>query len=384
MLARRDRAALQTLDSRFDRATEYLRTNADFERFDRLEFLARYSQPLAHALADAQRLLGIGPPPRRRAWSAQSASIYDRDAFNAMFFAALEARPATPDLVSRGRSLFFDARLSPSGTRSCGSCHLPDRAFTDGSARATLLAGHLARGGGRNTPTLVNAALQPTLFDDGRVHTLEDQATDVLGSAAEMGGSLDVAARAIHMRPDSVRLALAAYVRSLVALDSRFDRAVRGEVSLLTTQERDGFNLFMGKARCATCHFAPLFNGATPPTLVESEPEVIGVPARPARRGAVIDPDSGRFNVRRIDIHLFAFKTPTLRNVELTAPYMHNGVFKTLDEVVDFYDGAGGNGLGIRVRQTLPTDSLHLTSVEKSALVAFMKTLTDTSGTTRR
>ena len=82
--------------------------------------------------------------------------------------------------------------------------------------------------------------------------------------------------------------------------------------------------------------------------LVESEPEVIGVPARLTRHGAVIDPDSGRFNVRRIDLHLFAFKTPTLRNIELTAPYMHNGVFKTLEEVVDFYDGGGGHGLGIR------------------------------------
>ena len=329
-------------------------------------------------------MLGVAPPPRRRAWSARSTSIYDRDAFDAMFFAAIEARRATPELVSLGRRFFFDPRLSPRGTGRARVVISPIARSRDGRARATLFAGHVARGGGRNTPTLVNAALQPTLFDDGRVHTLEDQATDVLGSAAEMGGSLDVAARAIGMRPDSVRLALAAYVRSLVAMDSRFDRAVRGEASVLTSQERDGFNLFMGKARCATCHFAPVFNGATPPTLVESEPEVIGVPAKLVKHGAVIDPDSGRFNVRRIDLHLFAFKTPTLRNIELTAPYMHNGVFKTLEEVVDFYDGGGGHGLGIRMRQTLPTDSLHLTAGEKSALVAFMKTLTDTSGTTRR
>jgi len=384
MLSRRDRAVLAALDSRFDRATEYLRSNPGFERFDRLEFIARYVQPLAHSLADAQRVLVIGPPTRPRAWSARSASIYDRDAFDAMFFAAIDARRATPELISLGRSLFFDARLSPSGTRSCGSCHLADRAFTDGRTRATLLAGHVARGGGRNTPTLVNAALQPTLFDDGRVRTLEDQATDVLGSAAEMGGSLELAARAVGVRRDSVRFALAAYVRSLVALNSRFDRAVRGDVSLLSEAERAGFNVFMGKARCATCHFAPLFNGATPPMFVEAEPEVIGVPARLARRGAVIDPDSGRFNVRRIDLHLFAFKTPTLRNIALTAPYMHNGVFKTLEEGVDFYDGGGVHGLGSRVRQTLPTDSLHLTSLEKAALVAFMRTLTDTVGTTKQ
>lgn len=287
--------------------------------------------------------------------------------------------------------------------RSCASCHSPDLAFTDGRARAALIPGHTTRGGGRNTPTLVNAALQPTLFDDGRVRTLEDQATDVLGSSAEMGGSLSrsaaslsrdeamvarfVAAFAVPrdsaLRPQTLRLALAAYVRSLVALDSRYDRAMRGNTSAMSKQERDGFNLFMGKAHCGTCHFAPLFNGAMPPSFIESEPEVIGVPSSTARH-ATVDPDSGRFNVRRIDLHLFAFKTPTLRNIELTAPYMHNGVFRTLEEVVDFYDGGGGHGVGIRVQQTLPTDSLRLSREEKSALVAFMRALTDTAGTSRR
>jgi len=250
---------------------------------------------------------------------------------------------------------------------------------------------------------LVNAALQPTLFDDGRVKTLEDQATDVLGSPAEMGGSLTGAAatlahddamsarfaaafdmpRTVAVTAQTLRLALAAYVRSLVALDARFDRAMRGDTAAMTRQERDGFNLFMGKARCGTCHFAPLFNGAMPPSFTESEPEVIGVPSSSARLPTV-DPDSGRFNVRRIDLHLFAFKTPTLRNIELTAPYMHNGVFRSLEEVVDFYDGGGGHGLGIRVRQTLPTDSLRLSAEEKRAVVAFMRALTDTGGTTGR
>ena len=318
-----------------------------------------------------------------------------------MFFAALEAPRPTPAIVALGRDLFFDTRLSPSGQRSCASCHAPNLAFTDGRARAALIPGHAVRGGGRNTPTLVNAALQPTLFDDGRVNTLEDQATDVLGSPAEMGGSLSRAASTLArddamvarfvaafamprdqgraVRPQTLRLALAAYVRSLVALDSRFDRAMRGDTSAMTHQERNGFNLFMGKARCGTCHFAPLFNGAMPPSFMESEPEVIGVPASTARP-ATVDPDSGRFNVRRIDLHLFAFKTPTLRNIELTAPYMHNGVFRTLEEVVDFYDGGGGHGVGIRVQQTLPTDSLRLSVEEKRALVAFMRALTDTGG----
>jgi len=401
----RDAAALRAFDGRLAAAIDYLRRNPDFVRFDRLTFLATRLQPLAHALASVQATWGIGAPPRARAWSAHAASIFDRDAFDPMFFAATDATPVTPVLAALGRDLFFDARLSPDGTRSCATCHVPERAFTDGQARARLLPGHSARGGGRNTPTLINAALEPSLFADARVRTLEDQATDVLGSASEMGGSLQRAADAFGadtslvsrfaaafnvardtaLTPRSLRLALAAYVRSLVALDSRVDRAIRGDTAALDARERLGFNVFMGKAACGTCHFAPLFTGAMPPMLLENEPEVIGVPARAVSPKPTIDPDSGRFNVRRIDQHLHAFKTPTLRNVALTAPYMHNGVFETLEQVVDFYDGGGGHGLGIDLpHQTLPTDSLHLSTEEKRALVAFMKALTDTARTTAR
>ena len=118
--------------------------------------------------------------------------------------------------------------------------------------------------------------------------------------------------------------------------------------------------------------------------LLEAEPEVIGVPGRAVSLHAAVDPDSGRFNVRRIDQHLHAFKTPTLRNVELTAPYMHNGVFETLEQVVDFYDEGGGR-LGLDLaHQTLSADSVHLSREEPGALVAFMKSLTDTAGMTAR
>jgi cytochrome c peroxidase len=180
-------------------------------------------------------------------------------------------------------------------------------------------------------------------------------------------------------------VAVAAYVRSLARMNAPFDRAVRGDRTALGADERDGFNLFMGRAKCGTCHFAPLFGGAMPPMLTENEPEVLGVPERLRARRPVVDPDSGRFNVRRIDQHLFAFKTPSLRNVALTAPYMHNGAFPTLESVVDFYDTGGGAGIGVRVsHQTLPSDSLHLSAREKRAIVAFLRALTDTTGTTAR
>jgi cytochrome c peroxidase len=176
----------------------------------------------------------------------------------------------------------------------------------------------------------------------------------------------------------TLRAVLATYVRSLVRLDSRFDRAVRGDTSALTGAERHGFTVFMGKARCGTCHFAPLFSGAAPPDLVRSEPEIIGVPVRDVARGAAIDPDSGRAGVDHVAEHLHAFKVPTLRNVARTAPYMHNGVFASLEQVVDFYDRGGGLGIGASVpAQTLSSRPLHLTPAERSDLLAFLRSLTD-------
>lgn len=179
-----------------------------------------------------------------------------------------------------------------------------------------------------------------------------------------------------------VQTTLAAFVRSLVAIDSRFDRAVRGDSLALSGEERRGFNLFMGKAACGTCHFAPTFGGSLPPALLESEPEVIGVPARAVTAGAVVDPDPGVEGFDHAPIHRHAFKTPSLRNVALTAPYMHNGVYRTLEQVVDFYDRGGGAGIGIElVNQTLSPEHLHLSRAEKRELVAFMRALTDTVGT---
>jgi cytochrome c peroxidase len=182
-----------------------------------------------------------------------------------------------------------------------------------------------------------------------------------------------------------VQTTLAAFVRSLVAMRSRVDLAVAVDIAALTPEERDGFNLFMGKAACGTCHFAPTFGGSVPPDLMESEPEVIGVPSRPVTAGATIDPDPGAAGFDHVPIHRHAFKTPSLRNVGLTAPYMHNGVYRTLDQVVDFYDRGGGAGIGIELpNQTLSAAPLHLSRSEKRALVAFMRALTDTVVSPRR
>ncbi|HEX2780914.1 MAG TPA: cytochrome c peroxidase, partial [Gemmatimonadaceae bacterium] len=393
-----DRDPARALDARFDAAIADLRTHPDFDSFDRFGFIVRFVQPLAHEVADMQRALRIEPPARRRAWSTRAASIYDADAVDARFYAPDDA-PRGAAIAALGAALFFDSRLSPSRTRSCASCHAPRRAFTDGRALPSLLETHPGAIV-RNTPSLVGVATQPDLFADERAHFLEDQITDVLGSASEMGGSLDQAASVLRadtayrrwfaaafadgedaaVTPRRVRFAIASYLRGIPANHSRFDRAIAGDSGALSPVERQGFNLFMGRAGCGTCHFPPGFSGATPPTLVESEPEVLGVPVRwPARRLAV-DSDPGRWGVRRTLTNRGAFKTPTLRNVAVTGPYMHNGAFRTIDEVIDFYDAGGGAGLGLSVpNQTLPADSLHLTRSEKRSLIAFMRALTDSA-----
>lgn len=395
------RVERDTLDCALARAAAYLRANPGFETSDRLTFLAEFAEPAARALDRLRRASRATSVLMPRAWRADAASVYDAGAFDVRAYAPSAAPQPTDALVALGARLFVDPRLSGTGTRSCASCHDPRRAFADGLPTAAGIDRHGAPVT-RNTPTLINAALQPRQFADERAASLEDQALVVLRSPAEMASSDTGAAAAIGsderyrrefalafdagaagaagaITPVRLRLALAAYVRSLVALDSRFDRAVRGDTSALAPIERRGFTLFMGKGGCGTCHFAPLFSGDTPPLYLSSDVEVIGTPASPARAGE-LDPDSGRAAIDHLPAHVRAFKTPTLRNVVLTAPYMHHGRFATLDEVVRFYDGGGGAGAGATIaNQTLAPDPLHLTAGERAAIVAFLGALTDTS-----
>jgi cytochrome c peroxidase len=170
-------------------------------------------------------------------------------------------------------------------------------------------------------------------------------------------------------------------VRSLVSLNSKFDKYMRRETEQYSAAERNGFNLFMGKAKCGTCHFAPLFGGLLPPLYEEMETEILGVP-KVDSTGALPDDDPGKSGFTRVPSHRYAFKTSTVRNAALTAPYMHNGVFRTLEDVVRFYNDGGGAGRGIDVpTQTLPADKLGLTKKEMKDIVAFVNSLTDTSGT---
>jgi cytochrome c peroxidase len=133
----------------------------------------------------------------------------------------------------------------------------------------------------------------------------------------------------------------------------------------------------MGKAKCGTCHFMPLFNGVVPPHFNTMESEVIGVPST-NKSPYTLDADSGKYSMYQSMLHLHAFKTPTIRNASKTAPYMHNGVYADLQSVLDFYNKGGGKGLGINVtNQTLPSNPLNLSTTEIQAIIQFIETLTD-------
>ena len=390
--------AYEAVQQQLAQAERYVRLHPEFNSFDRLAFITDYANPLGRALLTCQRKLGVAPFQEVRPLRPDAATLFDSAAFNPDYYAPTAQHYRTAARVALGRRLFYDPVLSGGNQRSCASCHQPSKAFTDGLAKnTTLTKGGLVH---RNTPTILNAALQAGQFYDLRAGTLENQAVDVVGNPDEMHGSLDAAAQELQRRHEYVQLfrqafpqsevggkftvepaqiqnALASYERALTPLNSRFDQYVRGRREALNQEEIRGFNVFMGQGKCGTCHFTPLFNGTVPPGFTEAESEVLGVPATPA--GRRLDPDQGRYAHTKIDQLKHSFKTPTVRNVALTAPYMHNGVYQTLDQVIDFYNRGGGKGLGLPVEnQTLPEDRLNLTSVDQRALKAFLLALTDT------
>jgi cytochrome c peroxidase len=372
-------------------AIKYLHGNKNFDSFNRAAFITDYGNRISISLAGLQKQLHIPVIKYNRLLNQDDATLFDKNAFNINAYGT-DLDTISDKKITLGKKLFFDPLLSGNGMRSCASCHQPDKAFTDGLPKNTVINGKDLLN--RNTPTLINAALQPAQFYDLRANTLEDQVIDVVQNKQEMHGSIgktinrlwqDKTYRQLFFAayPDKDKTgidttefanAIASYIRSLSLLNSRFDLYMRGNKAAMNREEIDGFNMFMGKARCATCHYMPLFNGTLPPKYLTTESEVIGVPRSAA--GKALDPDMGQYGIIPIESYKHAFKTPTIRNISKTAPYMHNGVFKTLKQVVDFYNKGGGKGLGLKIdNQTLASDQLHLTAKESNALIAFMKSL---------
>jgi cytochrome c peroxidase len=386
-----NKALAERLHLLFQKTLEYISRNNKFDPFDRMTFITSYLNPLSEHLLLAQQQLNFPMFKEPRALKADAGTLFAANVFHPDFFTSSTEAYSNGQKIGLGRRLFFDGILSGDGKRSCASCHNPSKAFTDGLPKSRALQGGFVQ---RNAPTLLYAALQHNQFYDMRSAFLEDQAKEVVENKVELHGSLSVAAKkltndssylllfqqAFSKQLDSVQSyhiqnALAAYIRSLIPFRSKFDRHMRGEKAM-NHEEIEGFNLFMGKAKCGTCHFTPLFNGTVPPSFTATESEVIGVPED--KQFTRVDTDKGRYHIHQIKKFLHAFKTPTLRNVQLTGPYMHNGVFQTLDEVIDFYDQGGAVGRNLQLdNQTLPADKLSLTKDEKRKLVLFLNTLTD-------
>ena len=394
------------------RSIKYLKANNSFDTLDRLYFLKEFVNPLYSDLLILHKESGIEfihevtanhllPP-----YNNLSNNLFANDFLDHFKYIGLPKNLYNESLVDLGRTLFFDPVLSSNNKRSCASCHNPSLAFTDGLPKST--ASDFDGTVERNSPGLINCVYNERFFHDMRSEALEDQIEHVLTSRKEFNTDMleiikklksseeyqQLFIKALKDYPgekissQGITFALSAYVSSLRGFNSPFDKYVRGETTIIGNDVVRGYNLFMGKAACGTCHFAPVFNGTVPPRYEESESEVLGVPANPYVKYPVIDPDLGRAKGRlkeNVPFFAYSFKTPTVRNVALTAPYMHNGAYKTLEDVMDFYNKGGGDGLNIKLEhQTLPFDSLSLSKREISDIVAFMKALTDTSNMTRK
>ncbi|MBI2926121.1 MAG: cytochrome-c peroxidase [Verrucomicrobia bacterium] len=284
--------------------------------------------------------------------------------------------PLTAEKIELGRRLFFDPGLSRDGTVSCATCHQAEKAFTDGRR---IPLGIEQRAGRRNVPTLLNCAYGKSLFWDGRVVSLEDQALLPLTNPTEMGNTLEAILERLRSDSTYLRLfgaafgegpitdhqvaaALASYQRTLVAANSPYDRYVLlKDETALSEPARRGLELFRSKARCAHCHEGELF------TDQKFHNTGVSWGKEPL--------DLGRYEHTRREGDQGKFKTPTLRHLTLTAPYMHDGSLATLEDVIDFYD----RGANPNPHLDGAIQPLNLSAAEKADLLVFLECLSQPS-----
>jgi len=278
----------------------------------------------------------------------------------------------TPAKIELGKRLFFDPRLSRDGTISCSSCHNPALGFSNGQRLAAGVRGQMGR---RNPPSLFNVAYRPQLFWDGRAGSLEEQALEPIQNPLEMGEDIGRVAAKLNAVPeyvqafrdvfgtpataDGIARAIAAFERTLVSTHSAWDRFMAGDETALSPAAQRGVRVFDEKAKCVTCH-----NG---PNFTDNQFHALGLPARPG-----LSDDPGRYAVTLNDEDRETFRTPSLRNVADTAPYMHNGIFPTLEDTLDFYVKAEGRPAH---RHPLITPLDLLTEQDKKDLLEFLRSL---------
>jgi cytochrome c peroxidase len=282
------------------------------------------------------------------------------------------SNPPSSAKILLGKMLYFDPRLSADGTVSCASCHNPAQGWSDAGPTSKGIKGQM---GGRRAPPVSNSAYNPLQFWDGRAPSLEEQAKGPIQNPVEMGNSHEAMIQTVDKIPayaklfkevfgegpitvDQVAEAIAAFERTVVTTDSRFDRYVRGESDALTSLEKKGLEIFNGKGHCTACHWGPNFS--------DGRFHNLGVPAKDPK-----NPDLGRYAVTKNPRDRGAFKTPTVRDAALRPPYLHDGSEKTLEALIEFYDRGGGKDPNLDPLMV----PLGLSGREKTALVAFIKSL---------
>jgi len=278
--------------------------------------------------------------------------------------------PQTTRKILLGKQLYFDTRLSKDNTISCATCHSPTMGWSDEGPTSKGIRGQM---GGRRSPPVSNSAYNPLQFWDGRSPSLEDQAKGPIQNPIEMGNTHQVMIRTVNDIPgyveefktvfgtspitvDQVAEAIAAFERTIVTTDSPFDRFMKGDETALTCLERKGLEIFNGKGRCSCCHWGP--------NLSDGRFHNLGA------HNDMGKPDNGRYDVTKNPKDMGAFKTPTMRDVGLRAPYLHMGNEKTIEDVIVFYNKGGGVKDPNMDRMMIP---LGLSKGEIDALVAFLK-----------
>jgi cytochrome c peroxidase len=294
--------------------------------------------------------------------------------------------PPTAETIALGRKLYYDTALSVDNTVSCATCHNPELGFCDG--RPVSIGVH-GQKGARNAPTVINAAYYTTQFWDGRAPSLEKQAGGPMANPIEMGHTLAGVEAKLNADPsyraefkkafgsdvimiEMVEKSLASFERTMVSGNSPFDRYMYGgDNQALSASARRGLEVFRNpkKGNCVVCHTI----GDSYALFTDNKFHNLGVGVKLGMDGEAVFTDLGRFNVTKVEADKGAFKTPSLRNIALTAPYMHDGSDKNLKEVIDFYIG-GGNSNPYRDKEIHSLD--FLTGQERADLQEFLKSLT--------
>lgn len=372
---------------------------ADINTFDHFTFIKDYVNPLFAINQQLIRQYGV----RSESFNDYTLnnncnSVFDKSLYTPQntkgIYSLVKDEAVLSEIRETGRLLFYDPILSGNNSRSCVSCHKPKQYFTDTSFATSLQFDGKQRLA-RNTPSLVNVIYNHLIMLDGKHTSLQDQGKGVMTNHDEMSGSTEqivekvlsckeyknVLKKFLKYTPeekeitfDHIVSAITLYYGGFSSFYSPFDEAMNNSKPL-STDAIKGFNLFMGKAQCGTCHYVPQFNGVPPP-YIGSEFEVIGVPGD--KTFTKLSEDKGRYDVNPASETMHAFRTGTVRNAQYTKPYMHNGIFTTLDEVIDFYNAGGGAGKKLTIdNQTLSADSLKLTASEKNDLIAFINSLSE-------